>query len=79
MIPTGRQIREARTLLGLKRSVLAYKVKRITTLAIMRAEEAEDDSTLTADQAAAIRQTLERLGIEFTTDPPGVWLRKAEP
>ena len=78
MIPTGRQIREARTLLGLTRSVLAYKVKRITTLAIMRAEEAEDESTLTADQAAAIRQTLERLGIEFTSEPPGVRLRKGE-
>ena len=79
MIPTGRQIRGARTLLGLKRSVLAYKIKRITTLSIMRAEEAEGELTLTADQAAAIRQTLERLGIEFTTDPPGVRLRKTEP
>ncbi|MGI4767496.1 MAG: hypothetical protein ACRYGP_20825 [Janthinobacterium lividum] len=74
---TGRQIREARLLLGLKRSILAQKVGRISTLAIIRAEEAEGESVASPEHAAAIRQTLERLGIEF--GPEGVQLRKAGP
>ena len=43
---TGRQIREARALLGLQRSILAKKVGRITTRAIMRAEESVDEPAL---------------------------------
>ena len=62
---TGRQIREARALLGLKRSILAQKVGRITTLLIMRAEEIENEPMLSAEHDAAVRQTLERLGVEF--------------
>lgn len=72
---TGRQIRQARQLLGLNRSRLARKVGRISTLAIARAEEAGDEPTLNPEQAAAVRQTLERLGIEFTDEPPGIRLR----
>ena len=79
MTLTGRQIREARGLLGLKRSVLARKVGRIAGLDILRTEQAEDEATLSDEQAAAVRQTLERLGIEFTTDPPGVRLREVKP
>jgi ribosome-binding protein aMBF1 (putative translation factor) len=71
---TGRQIREARKLLGLDRSVLAQKVGRITTLAIMRAEEHEDEPTLSPEQDALVRQTLERLGVEV--GPDGVRLQK---
>ena len=66
---TGRQIRAARTLLGLTRSVLAQKVGRITTLVIMRAEENEDEPVL-AEHDAAIRAALERAGIKFTPDGP---------
>ena len=74
---TGRQIREARALLGLTRSVLAKKVGRITTRVIMRAEESEDVPALSAEHAAVIQQTLERLGIEFTPDGPR--LQKRDP
>ena len=75
MTITGRQIRQARTLLGLTRSQLAYKVKCITTLVIMRAEDDEDEPVSLPEHAAAIRQTLERIGIDFTAEPPGVRLR----
>jgi ribosome-binding protein aMBF1 (putative translation factor) len=74
---TGRQIREARDLLGLKRNRLAAKVGSITTLVILRAEENEDD-TLPVAQAIAIRRTLERLGIEFVPDSGSVRLRKQD-
>lgn len=74
---TGRQIREARTLLGLTRSRLAYKVGRITTLVILRAEEAEHEPVALPEHAAVIRQTLERAGVEFS--PEGVRLRKGSP
>ena len=76
---TGREIREARELLGLQPGRLAAKMRTVTTLTLKRAE-ADDHRPPIADfHMKAIRQTLERLGIEFTTDPPGVWLRKAEP
>ena len=74
---TGRQIREARTLLGLTRSVLAQKVGRIATLVIMRAEENEDEPTLSPEQDALVRQTLERLGVEV--GPRGVRLQEQKP
>lgn len=74
---TGRQIREARTLLKLHRSKLAAKVGRMTTLVILRAEENEDEVMLSAEHAIAIRQTLERAGVEFSQE--GVRLREAEP
>lgn len=76
MTLTGRQIREARTLLKLHRSKLAAKVGRMTTLIILRAEENED-APLPIEQATAIRRTLERAGIEF--GPEGVRLRQPEP
>lgn len=63
MTITGRQIREARALLHLKRSIVAQKVGRITTLAITRAEEAGDEPILSVEQAAAVRQTLERMAL----------------
>ncbi len=74
---TGRQIREARKLLGLTRSKLATKVRRITTTVIIRAEEVEDEPVAPPSHAIAIRQTLEALGVEFT--PNGPRLHKAEP
>ena len=71
---TGRQIREARKLLGLNRSILALRVGRITTRVIMRAEESSDEPTLSPEQDALVRQTLERLGVEV--GPHGVRLQK---
>ena len=74
---TGRQIREARKLLGLTRSKLATKVRRITTTVIIRAEDAEDEPVVPPSHAIAIRQTLEALGVEFTLDGPR--MRKSDP
>ncbi len=67
---TGRQIREARILLGFNRSQLAKKVGTITTRVIMRAEEDEHEPVASSEHAVAIRQTLERLGIGFTAAGP---------
>ena len=72
----GRQIRDARLLLGLSRSKLALKVGRMTTTVIIRAEKAIDEP-VPAENASVIRQTLERLGIEFTAH--GVRLRTSSP
>lgn len=78
---TGRQIREARALLGLQRSVLAARSKIITTATITRAEAVDGEPPITTVQAAAIQQVLERAGVDFTSDtvgPAGVKLRKAD-
>ncbi len=64
---TGSQIREARTLLGINRRILAHKVGRMTTLVIIRAEEHEDEPTLSPEQNTAVRQTLERFGRRVRT------------
>jgi predicted transcriptional regulator len=80
MIITGRQIREARALLGLQRNVLAIKAKVVTTVTIARAESVDGEPPITTAQAAAIRQALERAGVEFVADDGGelgVRLRKA--
>jgi predicted transcriptional regulator len=80
MIPTGRQIREARTLLGLTRSALATKVRMVTTATITRAEAVYGEPAITIAQAAAIRSFLEAAGIQFTCDDDGdstVRLRKS--
>ena len=75
MIPTGSQIREARTLLGLSPSALAVKARAVTTNTVKRAEV--DAVPPIADaHRKAIQQTLERLGVEFTPDGPR--LRKVE-
>ena len=80
MTITGRQIREARTLLGLQRNELAAKVKTVTTLTITRAESVDDEPPITTAQAAAIRSFFEAAGIEFVADDDGadgVRLRKS--
>ena len=77
---TGRQIREARTLLSLQRNDLAAKVKTVTTATIVRAESIDDELPITIAQAAAIRSFLEAAGIEFVADDDGatgVRLRKS--
>ena len=75
----GRQIREARALLGLSRSQLAARIRSVTTATIMRAELVDDEPPITMAQADAIQQALERAGVEFTSDPPSARLREAEP
>ena len=77
---TGRQIREARALLGMQRSELAAKVRMISTTTITRAESVDDDPPITIIQAAAIRSFFEAAGIEFVADDDGatgVRLRKS--
>ena len=76
---TGRQIREARAVLGLTRSALAARVRGVTTATIMRAELIDGEPSITTAQADAIKEALERAGVEFTSDPPSVRLRKAQP
>lgn len=73
---TGRQIREARVLLGLVRSELAAKARAVTTATIRRAESVDDEPPITSTQATAIQQTLECLGVEFSAE--GVRLRTLE-
>ena len=79
---TGRQIREARALLGLQRSALAARSKIVTTATITRAESVDGEPPITTAQAAAIQQALERAGVEFISDTAGeagVRVRKAGP
>ncbi|MGI4764275.1 MAG: hypothetical protein ACRYGP_04300 [Janthinobacterium lividum] len=73
---TGRQIREARTLLSLSPSGLAVKVRVVTTETVKRAE-ADAMPPIADSHLKAIQRKLEDLGIEFTPDGPR--LRKAEP
>ena len=75
---TGRQIREARGLLGINRSNLAKKVGNITTRVVMRAEEDEDAPVDPQANAIAIRRALERAGIEFLPENGGVRLRDSD-
>ena len=65
MTIAGRQIREARALLGLPRNELAAKVT------IVRAESVDGEPPITTAQAAAIQQALERAGVEFIPETGG--------
>ena len=73
---TGRQIRQARTLLGLTPSVLAQKTKVVTTTTVKRAEADDQRPPIAEAHMKAIQQTLEALGVEF--GPDGVRLRERE-
>ena len=73
---TGRQLREARELLGLSPSGLAVKARVVTTNTVKRAEADDHQPPMAESHMRAIQQTLERLGVEFTPDGPR--LRKVE-
>ena len=60
---TGRQIREARALLGLNRSKFAHLVRTVSTATIVRAESVDGQPQITASQAEAITRALDRVGI----------------
>ena len=77
MILTGKQIREARTLLGLTPGKLATRSKLVTASTVNKAEADDHRPPIADSHMKAIRQTLEDLGIEFTPDGPR--LRKFEP
>ena len=72
---TGAQIRAARELLGWPPSRLAQRAK-VHSVIVRRAESVDGESPVTVYQAALIRDTLERFGVEFTNgDEPGVKLK----
>ncbi len=71
MIITGRQIRDARSLLRLRRCDLAIRIKTLSTVTIIRAEAVDDEPPITAAQAVAIQKALETAGIEFTPENGG--------
>ena len=75
---TGRQVREARILLGMPRAKFAEKLGVPHTI-VKLAEMTDGDSPITIDRARQIRQSLERIGVEiFTGDDgtPSVRLRR---
>ena len=67
---TGRQIREARELLGLTPSRLAIRTVILTAKTIKQAEASDGEPQIAIQYLEAIRQALERYGIEFTSDGP---------
>ena len=76
---TRRQIREARTLLGLNRGRLAEQVAIATTQEIIRAEAVDEQPPITMARAAAIQSFLQAAGVKFIPENsggPGVRLRK---
>lgn len=79
MTITGRQIREARALLGLSPNQLATKAGLVTAATIKQAEADAIKQPIADTYMRTIRVTLEALGIEFTFDPPSVRLRRGEP
>ncbi len=82
MILTGRQIRQARALLGISRTTMAATVRLISRGTIIRAEKVDGEPQLTMPQAAAIRAFIESSGIKLAAENgerSDVRLRKAQP
>ncbi len=78
---TGRQIREARKLLGMDIGHLARRTK-VFKASIIRAEMVDDEPPITIADAAVIQRALERAGAEFVTGDdgaPSVRMRKVMP
>ena len=81
MIPTGRQIREGRKLVGMSQTDLATAAE-VALNVVIRAELAEGMPTLTRRDSTAIQNALEAAGVEFIPENgggAGVRLRKVEP
>ena len=74
---TGRQIREARALLGVSPYKLAMTTKVVTTQTVHRAEADDHRPPIADHHMRAIRRALETLGVEFA--PDGVRLRQDPP
>ena len=70
---TGRQIREARSLLGLSPSELAAMTEILRPTTVKRAEAQDMMQPIAVAHMRTIRETLEALGVEF--GPDGVRLR----
>ena len=81
MIPTGRQFREGRLLVGMSQEDLATAADVAVGL-VMRVEEANGLPMITMRDSTALRTALEAAGVEFIPENgegPGVRLRKVEP
>ena len=79
MIPTGRQIREGRELVGMSQADLA-EAAGVGLAVVVRAELAAHMPMLTRRDSAAIQEALEAGGVEFVqgNGGPGVQLRKVD-
>ena len=79
MTLTGRQIREARYLLGWGRVRFSRKTS-VTQAMVAAIESSEGPAWLTEEQESAIRGALEEGGIEFVTkNDGGVGVRLRDP
>ncbi|RYB02513.1 hypothetical protein [Lichenibacterium ramalinae] len=61
---TGKQIRQARALMGLQRSKFAEKAG-VPHVIVKLAEMSDDECPVTLDRARQIRRTIEAAGIEL--------------
>ena len=79
MIPTGRQIREARGLVGMKQAALAAAAEVAVAL-VARIEATDSLPMVRRQDSAAIQAGLEDAGVEFILEngKPGVQLRDIE-
>ena len=78
---TGRQILEARSLLGLSRSDLATELSILSAPSLKRIEMFDELPLSAHKHAEEIHRALERAGVEFFTGhdgSPGVRLREGE-
>ena len=69
---TGRQIAAARTLLGLGQADLAAR-SSISVPTLKRMEASDGPAQGLANNVAAVRRSLETLGIEFIPENGGGW------
>jgi hypothetical protein len=77
---TSHQIRAARALLRWRAEDLA-RVSTVGVATIRRAELAEEETSMTAPNDAAVRKALEAAGVEFIDENgggPGVRLRRRQ-
>ena len=79
---TGRQIHEARLLLGLSRSDLASELSIVGSPSLKRIEMFDGPPPISEDYAATIQAAFEAAGVIFIDtngERPGVKLRKGQP
>ena len=72
---TPAQIIKARILLKWPRSYLAARA-RVSVAAVQRAESYDLEQAVTSEQCRAIQQALNRGGVEFIAEPPGVRVKE---
>ncbi|MGI3902628.1 MAG: hypothetical protein ACRYGP_20780 [Janthinobacterium lividum] len=75
---TGKQIREARALMGLQRSKFAEKAG-VPHAIVRLAEMSDDDCPVTLDRARQIRRAIEAAGIELFGEGAAAGVRRRAP